>query len=83
MVEEKDMELTFSHKNINHTSTSGLIYTEHLLNAERRPQTLERARKSPHNWVGQKEKEGTGMASVPREGAFKKERYTISWDWKK
>ena len=37
MVEEQDVELTFSHKNINHTSTSGPVHTEHLLNAERRP----------------------------------------------
>ena len=57
MVEEKDMGLTFSHKYIKNTSTCGMILTEHLLNAGRRPQTSKRARKSPCNWVGQKKKE--------------------------
>ena len=51
------MELTFSHKNIINTSTSGAVHTEHLLNASRRPQTSERARKPSQNQVGQKEKE--------------------------
>ena len=39
------------------TSTSGMIHTEHLLNAGRRPQTSKRARKPPCDWVGQKKKE--------------------------
>lgn len=30
------MELTSSHKNIKNTSTSGIIPTEHLLNASRK-----------------------------------------------
>ena len=49
------MELTFSHKYIKNTSTCGMILTEHLLNAGRRPKTFKRARKS-HNCVRQKKK---------------------------
>lgn len=33
-----------------------MINTEHLLKASRRPQTSQRARKPPRNWLGQKEK---------------------------
>ena len=33
-----------------------MIRIEHLLNAGRGPQTSKRGRKSPHSWVGQKEK---------------------------
>ena len=57
MAEEQDGELTCSHKNIKNTPTSGTMRTERLLNAGRWPQTSERARKLPCNWVGQKEKE--------------------------
>lgn len=39
-------------------STCGTILTEFLLNTGRRPQTSERAIKSPHNQGGQKKKEG-------------------------
>ena len=41
------MTFTSSHKYIKHISTCGTILTEYLLNARRRPQTPERARKSP------------------------------------
>ena len=47
MAEEYDMELTFSHKNIKNTSTSGTIHIEHLLNAKRRPQTSDHKKTSP------------------------------------
>ena len=48
-----------SHKYIKTTSTCGTTPTEHLLNAARRPQTSQNARKSPRTWVGQKKKEKT------------------------
>ena len=44
------------HKYIKNTSTCGTTPTEHLLNTGRRPQTSQKARKSPHTWVGQKKK---------------------------
>ena len=44
------------HKYIKNTSTSGTTAKEHLLNAGRRPQTSQKARNSPHTWVGQKKK---------------------------
>ena len=47
------------HKYIKSTSTCGTTPTEHLLNAGRRPQTSQKARKSPYTWVGQKKKEKT------------------------
>ena len=45
------------HKYNKNTSTCGATPTEHLLNADRRPQTSKKARKSPHTWVGRKKKE--------------------------
>ena len=47
------------HKYIKNISTSGTTPTEHLPNAGRRPQTSQKARNSPHTWVGQKKKEKT------------------------
>ena len=47
------------HKYIKNTSTCGTTPTEHLLKAGRRPQTTQKARNSPRNWVGQKKKEKT------------------------
>ena len=44
------------HKYIKNTSTYGTTPTEHILNAGRRPQTSQKARKSPCTWVGQKKK---------------------------
>ena len=44
------------HKYVRTTSTCGTTPTEHLLNAGRRPQTSQKARKSPCTWVGQKKK---------------------------
>ena len=44
------------HIYIKNASTFGRTLTEHLLNAGTRPQTCKRARVSPRNWVGQKEK---------------------------
>ena len=51
------MELTFCHKYIKNTSTSGTIHTEHLLNAGR-TQTSERASKPPqvNRWDERKKK---------------------------
>ena len=43
------------HKYIRNT-TCGTTPTEGLLNADRRPQTSQKARNSPRTWVGQKEK---------------------------
>ena len=47
------------HKYIKNASTCGTTPTEHLLNTGRRPQTSQKARHSPHTWVGQKKKEKT------------------------
>ena len=46
-------------KYIKNTSTCGTTPAEHLLNADRRPQTSQKARKSPRTWVGRKKKEKT------------------------
>ena len=46
-----------SHKYINNLSTCGTTPTEYLLNAGRRHQTSQKPRKSPHTWVGQKQKQ--------------------------
>ena len=48
-----------THKYNKNTSTCGTTPTEHLLSAGRRPQTSQKARKSPCTWVGQKKKEKT------------------------
>ena len=40
------------HKYTRNTSICGTSPTEHLLNAGRRPQTSQKARNSPHTWVG-------------------------------
>ena len=68
-------ELTYSHKNIN-ISVSGMIYTEHLVNASRRPQTSKRTRKPPHDQVGQRKKKRKGIRTGlrPREGTMNEER---------
>lgn len=52
MMDEKDLELTFSNKYIKKKSI-GRILTEHLLNSGRRLQTSKGTGKPPHNWVGQ------------------------------
>ena len=59
------------HKYIRNASTCGTTPTEHLLNAGTTPQTSQKARNSPRNWVGQKKKRknrdkriGTGPAPV-------------------
>ena len=60
------MELTFYHNYIENTTACGTVLTEHLLNAGRRPQTSERARKLPHNEVGQEKREtGIRMGPLP------------------
>ena len=61
------------HKYIRNTSTCGTTPTEHLLNASKRPQTSQKARKSSHAWVGQKKKEKRdkriGMGPAPLGGS--------------
>ena len=44
------------HRYTRNTSTHGTTPTEHLLNVGRRPQTSQKARKSPRTWVGQQKK---------------------------
>ena len=56
------------------------LLTEHLLNASRRPQTSQKARKSLRTWVGQKKKEKTetkeqGQDPHLWEGAVKEEKF--------
>ena len=58
------------HKYIRNTSTCGTTPTEHLLNADRRPQTSQKARNSPHTWVGKKEKEKTKTKEQGRDLNF-------------
>lgn len=48
MTEEWDLELTSPSENTRNTSTSGMIDTEHLLNADRRHQTSKNAIKPPN-----------------------------------
>ena len=48
-----------SHRYSRNTSIRGTAPTEHPLNAGRRRQTSQKARKSPCTWVGQKKKEIT------------------------
>ena len=61
-----------------------MILTEYLLNAGRKPQTAERARKSPCNWVKKKKKKEREKKKVikeservlhPWKGAVKEERF--------
>lgn len=63
-------EFTFSQRKIKNTATCGMILMEHPLNTGRRPQTSERATKSPHNQVRQKKKkkrkEGQDLCSWER-----------------
>ena len=47
------------HRYIRNTSICGTTPTEHLLNTGRSSQTSQKARNSPHTWVGQKKKEKT------------------------
>ena len=68
------------HKYIKNTSMCETTPTEHLLNAGRRPQTSQKARNSPHTWVGQKKKEKTetkeyGWDLHLWEGAVKEEKF--------
>ena len=83
------MALTFSHKYIKNTSTCGTVLTEHLLNAGRRPQTPKRARKSPHNWVGQKKKgkkkkrereKGIRTGPAPQRRSRERGKVCVPWE---
>ena len=58
-----------------------MILTEHLLNAGRRPQTSERARKLPHNEVGQEKREtGIRMGPLPPGGSCEGGKIPPPWD---
>ena len=46
-------------KYIRNASICGTTPTEHLLNADRRPQTSQKARNSSRTWIGHKKKEKT------------------------
>ena len=68
------------HKYIKNTSTCGTAPTGHLLNAGRRPQTSQKARKFPLTWVGQKKKEKAetkekGWDLYLWEGAVEEEKF--------
>lgn len=56
MAEQKDMELTSSHKYINNIFTNGTILTEHLLKPAEDLKHLKGKERSPHNQVGMKGK---------------------------
>ena len=47
------------HRNIRNTSTRGTAPIVHPLNTGRRRQTSQKARNSPHTWLGQKKTEKT------------------------
>lgn len=77
MVEEQDVELTSSFKNIKNTSMSRTIHVEHLLNANRRHRTSKKARKPHKAKLGQgggegqnrkKGERGSRKDLSPREG---------------
>ena len=65
-----------------------MILTEYLLNAGRRPQTAKRARKSPCNQVGRKEKKkkkkesekGIGTEPVPLGGSCEWGKVSTPWE---
>ena len=68
------------HKYIKNISTCRTIPTEHLLNAGRRPQTSQKARNSPRNWLGQKkqrEKNRDGPCTSGRELWRRKSFHTL------
>ena len=55
---------------------------EHLLNTGRIPQTFKRARKSPCNWVGQKEKrERHRDGTWPSERKLWRREWACPWEW--
>lgn len=75
-------KFTSLHRNIENTPLNGTIQTKQLPSSNRRPQTSEKARKPPCNWVGQKEKEKEGirMGPVPRGGICEGGRFSTSWE---
>ena len=87
------MRLTYSHKHTENASTCGTVSTEGLLNADKRPQDSDRARKTSQNWVGQKKedrknKKGSETRPAPLGGSWKEENLPgrtlttqeMSWD---
>ena len=81
MAEEYEAEFTALHRNIEKTPTSGTIHTEQLLSTDRKPQTSEKTRKPPCNWVGQKEKEKEEIrtGSVPQGGSCEGGKVPAPW----
>ena len=74
------MKLTFAHKYIRNTSTCGTILTEYLMNTGRRPQTAERARKSPGNQVGKKKmRKESRMGPAPLGGSYERGKVPAPW----
>lgn len=76
MTEEWDLELTSPSENTRNTSTSGMIDTEHLLNADRRHQTSKNAIKPPN-------RQGRIMGKRKEKNKRKKrkkERKELGWD---
>ena len=76
------MKSNFFHKYIKNASTHGMILTEYLLNAGKKPQPTERARKSPCKLGSRKKKENnkvrkdeSGTVLHPGKGAVKEERF--------
>lgn len=75
-------EFTFSQRKIKNTATCGMILMEHPLNTGRRPQTSERATKSPHNQVRQKKKKKEKRRTGPLLLGESWERGNIPTSWK-
>ena len=82
MAEEQEAEFISFHRNIENTSTSGMIHTEQLLSTDRRTQMSEKTRKHPRNWVGQKEKEKEGIRTgpAPQGGSCEGEKVPALWE---
>ena len=77
MVEEQEAEFTSLHRNIENTSTSGMIYTEQLLSIRRRPQKPER-KESLHvtrQNKRKKKKKELGQGLHTGEGPVKEESF--------
>ena len=80
MAEEQEAEFTFFHRNIENTSE--MIHTQQLLSTDGRHQIYETTRKTPHNRVGQKEKETEGirMGPTPQGGSCEAGKLPAPWE---
>ena len=82
MAGQQDVKLAFFQKRVKNTSTCATVHIENLLNAGRRLQTSERARKSPYNWIGQNKRETEkeiGMRPVSLGGNWYRRKVPIHW----